>query len=503
VIPPETLTPLATKARYNRLVDNAVAANMNMIRVWGGAIYGEDYLYEQCDEKGILIWQDFMFACALQPGDTAHLENIRKEAEYNVKRLRKHTSLALWCGNNENYHGWHEWGWDEMFEPDDKEFVWNTYQQIFHEILPEAVETFDPERSYWASSPMAYDGTKADRKSGDEHDWTIWFGQKPFSAFGENVPRFVSEYGLQSFPSMHTIRKFSEEEDWAYDSEVMRHRQRGRMSFIEPGFDGNDMIMRYMKRYFNVPDDFQDFVYVSQLLQARAYKTALEAHRRNMPHCMGSLYWQLNDSWPTISWATVDYYGNWKASHYAVKKANEPVILAPVEEDGLFKIYAVSDRLSPFDGELLVNVMNFSGQVITKHRVNAHVPANTSQVVFEKSVDELIEDANSHSLVVEMELNTKGDKVASNLFYFHRPKDLSLPTSEVTLTAEKTEKGYGLTISADKLAKNVYLTTPDGKGFFTDNFFDVLPGKARLISLETDEELNPEEDIQVTILNEL
>ncbi|PWD98938.1 beta-mannosidase [Marinilabilia rubra] len=503
VITPETLTPLATKARYDRLVDNAVAANMNMIRVWGGAIYGEDYLYDLCDRNGILIWQDFMFACALQPGDEAHLENIRNEAEYNVKRLRKHTSLALWCGNNENYHGWHEWGWDQMYEPDDKDFVWNTYETIFHEILPEVVQTFDSERSYWPSSPMAYGGKKADRKSGDEHDWTIWFGEKPFSAFGENVPRFVSEYGLQSFPSMHTIRKFSEEKDRAYDSEVMRHRQRGKMPYVRPGFDGNDMIRRYMKRYFKVPDDFDDFVYVSQLLQARAYKTAIEAHRRHMPHCMGSLYWQLNDSWPTISWSTVDYYGNWKASQYAVKKANEQVILAPVNEDGLFKVYAVSDHLSSIDGKLFVTVMDFSGKVITKHRLGAHIPANTSQIVFEKQVVKLIEGSHSNSVVVEMELKSKGDKVATNLFYFHRPKDLVLPPSKVSITAEKTEKGYGLTISADKLAKNVYLTTPDGKGFFTDNFFDVLPGKAKLILLETDEELNPEEDIQVTILNDL
>ena len=174
---------------------------------------------------------------------------------------------------------------------------------------------------YWSSSPSSFKDQLADRKSGDEHDWTVWFGQAPFSAYGENVPRFESEHGLQSFPDRHTIKSFTEEGDREWDSEVMRHRQRGKMEYMGPGFDGNDMIRRYMERYYQVPEKFEDFVYVSQLLQAKAYKTAIEAHRRNMPHCMGSLYWQLNDSWPTVSWSSVDHEGRWKAAHYAVKKA--------------------------------------------------------------------------------------------------------------------------------------------------------------------------------------
>ncbi|WP_016778679.1 beta-mannosidase [Anaerophaga thermohalophila] len=503
VIPSETLTPLITKQRYQRLINNAVEANMNMIRIWGGAIYGDNYLYELCDENGILVWQDFMFACALQPGDEDHLENIRKEAEYNVKRLRNHPSLALWCGNNENFHGWHEWGWKEMYEPDVRDFVWNTYEKIFHEILPGAVEKYDPQRAYWPSSPMGYGGTKANRKSGDEHDWTIWFGQKPFSAYEEDVPRFVSEYGLQSFPSMHTIRQFTEKQDESYDSEVMRHRQRGRMPYIRPGFDGNDMIKWYMEQYYDVPDSFENFVYVSQLLQAKAYKTAIEAHRRNKPHCMGSLYWQLNDSWPTISWSTVDYYGRWKASHYFVREANEPIMISPVNEDGKVRVYAVNDYLQSISGELFVKLIDFEGNILFSEEVEAEVPANSSKIIFENSLAEKADGHELNSLLLSVEFQSGGQIIADNLLYFERPKALELPETKIEISSVKTPDGYSVTVSSKNLAKNVFLDTPDGSGHFSDNYFDILPGESVVVDLETDKDLDVENELIVTTLNDL
>ncbi|MBZ4677288.1 MAG: Beta-mannosidase [Anaerophaga sp.] len=503
VIPPETLTPLITEQRYQQLINNAVEANMNMIRVWGGAIYGDNYLYELCDENGILVWQDFMFACALQPGDEDHLENIRKEAEYNVKRLRNHPSLALWCGNNENFVAWHEWGWKEMYEPDVRDFVWNTYEKIFHEILPNAVEKYDPQRAYWPSTPMSYGGTKADRKSGDEHDWTIWFGRKPFSAFEEDVPRFVSEYGLQSFPSMHTIRRFSEKQDWSYDSEVMRHRQRGRMPYIRPGFDGNDMIKWYMEQYYDVPDSFENFVYVSQLLQAKAYKTAIEAHRRNKPHCMGSLYWQLNDCWPAISWSTVDYYGRWKAAHYFVREANEPIMVSPVNEDGKVRVYAVNDYLQSISGELFVKLIDFEGKVLYSEKIEAEVPANSSKVVFENGLAVIADGQELNSLLFSVEFQSGGQIIADNLLYFERSKALELPETKIEISSVKTPDGYSVTVSSEKLAKNVFLDTPDGSGHFSDNYFDILPGESVVVDLKTDKELDVENDLIVNTLNDL
>ncbi len=503
VIPSNTLTPSVDKVTYDRLIRNAVAANMNMLRVWGGAIYEEDYFYELCNRNGILIWQDFMFACALQPGDEAHLENIRKEAEFNVKRLRNHASLALWCGNNENLHGLHHW-WNDRFEPEVKAFMEATYQRIFLEILPAAVEKHHPGMAYWSSSPSAYGDQLADRRSGDEHDWTVWFGQKPFSAYGEDVPRFVSEYGLQAFPNMHTIMEFTSAEDRTWDSEVMRHRQRGKMTYIEPGFDGNDMIRRYMTLYYNVPEKFEDFVYVSQLLQAKAYKTALEAHRRNMPHCMGSLYWQINDSWPTISWATVDFYGRWKAAHYAVRKSNETVIISPVVAGNRIKVFAVSDRLEPFSGQLKGALMGLNGTVLFTEMVPVTVEANTSTEIFEDTFGAFITpEMDISSLIVVLELLEKDSVIADNIAYMVAPKDLPLAKATVKTSMEATDSGYTVTLSCNVVAKDVFVSTPYSEVFVTDNYFDLLPGRPKTIELITSRTLDVEKDIIIKTLNDL
>jgi beta-mannosidase len=503
VIPANTLTPSVNKETYDRLIGNAVDAHMNMLRVWGGAIYEEDYFYELCDRNGILVWQDFMFACALQPGDEAHLENIRREAEYNVKRLRNYACMALWCGNNENLHGMHHW-WNDMFEPELEAYMWETYNRIFLEILPAAVEKHHPGIDYWSTSPSAYGDQPADRLSGDEHDWTIWFGLEPFSAYAENVPRFVSEYGIQAFPGMHTIKDFSTEEDWAWDSEVMRHRQRGKMDFVEPDFDGNDLIRHYMARYYEVPEQFEDFVYVSQLLQAKAYKTALEAHRRNMPHCMGSLYWQLNDSWPAISWSTVDFYGRWKAAHYAVRKANETVMISPVVTGNRIKVFAVSDRLTPFDGELKGTLMGLNGTVLLSEKVPVSVAANTSSEIFEDTFGAFITpDMDISSLMVVLELIEKDSIVANNIAYMVEPKDLPLAKAEVKTSMEATDKGYVLTLTCNVLAKDVFVDTPYGDVFISDNYFDLVPGRPKNIELISNRALNMDSDIEIKTLNDL
>ncbi len=503
VIPSETLTPSVDNATYKRLIDNAVAANMNMLRVWGGAIYEEDLFYNLCDQNGILVWQDFMFACAVQPGDEAHLQNIKKEAEYNVKRLRNHPSIALWCGDNENYHGWHEW-WVDLFEPEVEKFLKETYSRISTEILADAVEEHAPHIEYWPSSPMAYGHKKADRKSGDEHDWTIWFGQKPFSAYEENVPRFVSEYGLQSFPDMHTIKKFSEPKDWDIDSPVMRHRQRSNMEYVAPGFDGNDMIKWYMKKYYNVPADFDDFVYVSQLLQAKAYKTAIEAHRRNMPHCMGSLYWQLNDSWPTISWSTVDYYGRWKASHYAVKKANNPILVSPELNGNMLKVFVVNDKLSKIENaKLEILLVRFDGEELHSIEKNIQLQANTSTLVFENNIGDWLDGINFNETLVKVDLYSDEKQLSENYVYFNEPKNLTLQKANVKFEKTKAEKGYKLKLTTDYLAKNLYLRfdNPDVK--VSDNYFDLVPGEEKVVEVTTNEELNFDTGMIFLMLNDL
>ncbi len=503
VIPSETLTPRISGETYRNLIENAVDANMNMLRVWGGAIYEEDYFYELCNRNGLLVWQDFMFACALQPGDEAHLNNIRKEAEYNVKRLRNHASVALWCGNNENLHGWHHWEWQDMYTPEQRNFMWQTYERIFHKILPEVVAQFDPKNSYWSSSPSSIGNRLADRRSGDEHDWTVWFGQQPFSNYANNVPRFVSEWGLQSFPGMHTIAGFSDSADWHIDSEVMRHRQRSNMSWLKPGFDGNDMIRWYMEMYYRVPDDFADFTYVSQLLQAKGYKTAIESHRRSMPHCMGSLYWQLNDCWPTVSWSTVDYHNRWKASHYAVKRAFDEIIVSSAIEDDSINTYVVSDLLEPFEAEVTLQLMDFNGNILWSDKQEFIAEGNTSTLVHSVEEPSLPAGDRPGSIVFFTEVVIDGMPVATNNLFFAAPRFLDLPPSNLWFTINETADGYDLELFSDNLERNVFIDIPGGKGTFSDNYFDMLPGRGKTVRIKTDLTLDPETDIKIITLNDL
>ncbi|MGF1585454.1 MAG: glycoside hydrolase family 2 protein [Bacteroidales bacterium] len=503
VIPSETLTTQVTDEDYQNLVRNATEAGMNMLRVWGGAIYEEDYFYQLCDRNGLLVWQDFMFACALQPGDEAHLDNIRKEAEYNIKRLRNHASVALWCGNNENLHGWHHWGWQDLYTPEQRDFMWATYQRIFHEILPAAVREFDPKNTYWSSSPSSGNNQLADRRSGDEHDWTVWFGQSPFSNYGVMVPRFVSEWGLQAFPGMQTIKSFAAEGDMDLNSEIIRKRQRSNMPYIAEGFNGNDMIRWYMEMYYDVPEEFEDFTYVSQLLQAKAYKTAAESHRRSMPHCMGTLYWQLNDCWPTISWSTVDYHNRWKASHYAIKKAFQEVIISPAIEGDNINTYVVSDRLEPAEGEISLALMDFNGKILWSANEKVHILPNTSTRAHSLVESLLPAGDRPGSIFLVTDLVIDGKTVSTNNLYFTGPRYMELPDSEIKFTRSRRREGYSVELESDKLVRNVYLQTSDADATFSDNFFDLVPGRKKTVQIVTRQSISNDKDIRIVSLNDL
>lgn len=503
VIPSETTTPSVSDERYIQLIKSAVNANMNMLRVWGGAIYEDEIFYELCDRHGILIWQDFMFACALQPGDENHLKNIENEANYNVKRLQNHPCIALWCGNNENFHAWHHWGWKDMYPDKIRDFVYNTYDTIFNSILPAAVAKYDSGTYYHPSSPTAFNNMLADRKSGDEHDWTIWFGQRPFSDFALNVPRFVSEYGLQSFPQMSTINKFTLPDDREFNSPVMRHRQRSNMGWIESGFNGNDMIKWYMQMYYKVPDSFDDFVYVSQLLQAKAYKTAIEAHRRNMPHCMGSLYWQINDSWPTVSWSTIDFYGNWKAAHYAAKNAFEPVLVSPVLNDNVVEIFAVSDKLTDIDAKLNVKLADMNGKLLFDITKNRSIEANNSSIIYMFSTDTL--DLKAEDCFLHVSLSENQKILSHNTMLFKKPMHVNFQKANINIEKwSKVSDGYELVLNSDVFAKGVYVQTPDiEEVFVVDNYFDILPADQVKVVLHTSKQLNIPNDIRIDCLNNI
>jgi beta-mannosidase len=501
MIPPEMLTPEVTEETHQKLVGSAVNANMNMLRVWGGGIYGEDRFYELCSENGILVWQDFMFACAMQPPVDAHLESIRKEAEYNVRCLRNHTCLALWCGNNEILYGWNSWGWQDMFNPEFRDKMWEAYQRIFHDILPGAVQAHDPKTQYWASSPSTYENQPPDRKSGDEHDWTVWFGQKPIASYWDNVPRFVSEWGLQSLPEMATIRAFAQDEDLSLRSVVMRHRQRCRMDWLQKGFTGSDMIMWYQQQYFDSSDAFERQIYLSQLLQALAYKTAIEAHRTARPHCMGSLYWQLNDCWPAISWSSVDYFFRWKAAHYAVRKAFAPVIITAKYESGRLGIYVVSDKLQALEARLQTEMMDFNGKNIFTEEMEIKVSPNSSELALTLDISRFLENDHAAERLINLSLFDDSRIIAANQLYFAKPKELKLLQPSIKHTLSKIQNGYLLAVTSGTLVRGLQIKVPDPDAHFSDNYYDLLPGREVSINISNIRGEIGEKDVGFEYLN--
>ncbi|WP_346859053.1 glycoside hydrolase family 2 protein [uncultured Draconibacterium sp.] len=499
-IPNDVFLPRVSAENYKTVVETAKNSNNNMLRIWGGGVYEEDIFYDLCDENGILIWQDFMFACAMFPGDDAFLENVKHEAIDNVKRLRNHPSIAMWCGNNEILAAWNGWGWRRAEEAKSKENadkIWQAYVDIFHKTLPGVVEEYDAQRSYWGSSPSSGLGVDADLVNGDEHYWGVWWGKEPFSTYATHLARFMSEYGFQSFPEIATVRKYATPEDYDIRSEVMNSHQRSSI--------GNGTIEYYMLKEYNKPKDFESFLYVNHVLQAEGIKFGLEGHRRAMPYCMGSLYWQINDCWPVASWSSTDYYQKWKALQYYVKKGFSQVLVSPYEEGIKFKVGIVNDRLEPIKAELNLRLVDFDGKVIWEEAHLVDIAANSSDDYYDVNKNELRFKyrKNIKNLVFTAELVENGQVLSKNYYYFLPYKNLKAITPTVERTISKTDEGFDVTVSTDKLAKSVYLQIGDEEGFFSDNYFDLLPNEKVTINLRTkipEEQLN--EVLTIRTLND-
>ncbi len=475
-IPQESFQSKVDSADYRQVIQHALDANMNMLRVWGGGFYEEDYFYDLCDQHGILVWQDFMFACSMYPGEQEYLENVRQEAIENVKRLRNHPSLALWCGNNENYIGWQDWRWSNRYSKEDSAKVWQDYEALFHHLLPDVIAECDAGKAYWPSSPK-YGWGYPVNKEGDVHLWAVWHAQDPFEVFleEENIGRFMSEYGFQSLPEMKTIEAFTLPEDRHMDSEVMKSHQKHRV--------GYPVIDKYIKRDYQWPKDFESYVYVSQVLQAKGIKMAIEAHRRAMPFCMGTLYWQLNDCWPVASWSSVDYYNRWKALHYKVREAYANVLVSPVVNGDKVEVFLVSDRPVEKKGQLVATLFDFEGNRIWETMEAVTITANTSNQVTSYAVDSILKGHASNAVVLSVELLENEVVISRNNLYLKAPKELELKKTDISYTIEK-RAGDTLQIQLQTtyLAKDVCLTFAKTDGFFSDNYFDLIPGETKKVS---------------------
>jgi beta-mannosidase len=454
-----------------------------------------------------------MFANGMYPGDSAFLENIEAEVRDQVRRLRSHPSIALWCGNNEMEEGWQRWGWARAYgSPQDSASVRDAYDAIFHRILPDVVNTEDPTRRYWPSSPSLGWGDPESLRRGDSHYWGVWHGQEPFQVLAEKLPRFSSEFGFQAFPPMETVEAFTRPGDRSLFNPVLLVHQKHPI--------GNELILEYMEREFPVPGSFQDFVYVSQLLQARGMRIAFEAHRRSRPWTMGSLYWQLNDTWPVVSWSSRDYFGRWKALHFAARSAFQPVLLSPFLRGDTLEVWGLSDRLERVEGVLSLELLDFRGTSLWQAPMEISLPPNASHLLWSKSAEDLLSGADPGTVVFSATLlpsteSAPGGDGPFALFYFQPPKALALEAPAIQVEWEGAGDEILLTLRTDVLAKSVYLrldpesagepavsssreggraqegedpspaTPPDLPVVFSDNFFDLLPGRPKTVSLHT------------------
>lgn len=481
-IPDDALLPNVTQERYKRIFEDVKAANMNMLRVWGGGVYEDDEFYDEADRNGILIWQDFMFACSSYPHDPLFVGRVESEAEYNIKRLRGHASLAMWCGNNEIYEAMRYWGWQRKYSAEAFAEMERGYNVLFRELLPQMVERLDGTRFYMHSSPYEANwGRPNSWKTGDSHNWGTWHGRKPFESFDTDVPRFMSEYGFQAFPEMKTIRTFAEEKDFELESPVMNTHQKADI--------GNALIKQTMRLYYRVPEKFEDLVYVGLVLQGQGMRHGIEAHRRNRPYCMGSLFWQLNDSWPVVSWSGIDYYGNWKALMYQSKRAFAPILINAIKEGDDLCVYLVSDELQDHDGVRLdVELMDFDGKVHGKWTQSGMLAANSSVLFMKKRAGELQGKLSAANSLLHFTLKTKkGVTLADDVFYFAYPKDQKLPEANIETSVRGRGDAIEMTLKTDKLARDIFVEVPVQGVRFTDNFFDLLPGQRKKITITSPE----------------
>ncbi|WP_302304942.1 beta-mannosidase [Culturomica massiliensis] len=487
-IPNDAFLPRVSRSDYEKVIADATEANMNMLRIWGGGIYEDDYFYELCDRNGIMIWQDFMFACAMYPGNPEFLENVRQEAADNLIRLRNHPCIALWCGNNEIGVAWRHnspggWGWKQKYSTEEQERIFQAYKDIFHRILPEAVEKYTDDMAYWPSSPMSGPGESdfelQPGTSGDNHYWGVWHGKHRLEAFADNVGRFVSEYGFQSFPEFETVKKYTVPEDYNIESDVMASHQRSGI--------GNLRIKEYMSWYYRVPENFEQFLYMSQVLQAKAMDIAMRTHRRAMPYCMGSLLWQLNDCWPVASWSTTDYYHNWKAAHYAVREACKPVIVVPRKNGSQLELWVVNDRLKKVKGNCIIELQDFEGNVLNRIQADFSAEGNRSVLIDHIGSDRLLKNHPREKTLAVVTLRNGNKILDEHHVYFTEPKNLDLPAHPRITTRYNEKNGRkSLTVTTDKLACDVMFYSPGNTVRFSDNYIDLLPDRTYTIELFTD-----------------
>jgi beta-mannosidase len=480
VIPFDSFPNRVTTADYRRILESARDANMNMIRHWGGGYYESEEFYQICDELGIMVWQDFQFGNDWQPGTDAFKHSIEAEADDQVRRLRNHPSIVVWCGNNETEEALN-WGERATLPANVKFQMWQDYLTEFSGILTRVVARLAPETPYWPSSASAdYETVSAMYHTGDDHIWDVWHGRVPFSTYETHHSRFVTEYGFQSFPEMRTIEAFTQPEDRTgiFTPVMLAHQKNN---------EGNAIIHDYLLKDYPEPKDFPNFLYVSQVLQAEGIKIGAEHFRRLRPETMGSIFWQLNDCWPVASWSSIDYYGHWKALQYYARRFYAPILVSPHVENGLLKVYVVSDKTAAQAATLRVRLMDFSGKVLLEDTRNVDVAPLASKVYLEWPLKKLADagGADTSRVFVVADVASEHNQLSHNLVYLAPTKEVHLKPAALKIETSGANGRYKIRISSPVLARSVYLSAGNLDVKLSDNYFDLLPGETNEITVTT------------------
>ena len=468
-IPADFFPHKMSEERYRELLQACKDANVNMIRVWGGGIYEPDIFYDLCDEMGIMVWQDFMFAGTLYPGDKSFLQNVQKEAIEQVLRLRRHPCIVLWCGNNEVKNGWEDWGWKNNYTPEQREQLDRDMHYLFDTLLAKVVNKYGGGVPYIPTSPLWGWGHPECCTEGDSHYWGVWWGEQPFEMWYSKTGRFMSEYGFQSYPDLRTLQTVMPDTALHLGSpELNNHQKHAR---------GVQIIDKAMNPYFYRPDNLEDYVYVSQLVQAYGIGMALEEHRRRSPYCMGTLMWQLNDCWPVASWSCIDYYGRRKALYYEMKRQFEPVIIAcDTLQDGKLPIYVVSERDEKLSCRLKLTLFQMDGTVISSQTTKKQEITSLKSKHF---IDFPIAHSDLNHCYLQIEcLDNDGNVLAQKVRFFCYPGQLDLSNAPITV---RRIDDTTVEVSSSVLQYGVELTA-NVDGYFDDNYFTLLPNVPKRVT---------------------
>ncbi|MEA1911146.1 MAG: glycoside hydrolase family 2 protein, partial [Spirochaetota bacterium] len=480
-IPIDALPENETEEKYETLLNDVVDANMNMLRVWGGGQYENDVFYQKCDQKGILIWQDFMLSCALYPSHSDFLKNVEEEVTYQINRLKDHPSIALWCGNNEDI-GALTW-FEESRNNRDRYLI--DYDRLNEGVVGRLVRSLDPDRRWWPSSPSAGEGDYSDNwhddSKGDMHYWSVWHEGKPFESYYDIIPRFCSEFGYQSFPGIESVKSYAGMDQLNISSPDMIHHQKNER--------GNSIITSSFIRYFRFPLKFEDFLYLSQVQQAYAIRTAIEYWRAMRPICMGTLYWQLNDNWPVASWSSIEYSGKWKLLHYAAKEFYKPVHLSVFSKDKKkIEIYGLNDTDKDISGLLLIEIMGFDGTILEKKEYKVKLNIDSSTKLNEYFISENLDFRTNYFLIATF---TSSEISTNNYSFLALPRECNLKKAVFKTKISEPGKNIEIQMNTDLPA---FFVQPELEvlGRFSDSGFLLLPGKTKTIIFKPDKNMEIE-----------